>query len=69
MATIACPPVWQYVLVMGDDIRASIASLEKIGVYHYDQQSAAKMQELATYTEEVAKGLRERVEALTGWES
>jgi hypothetical protein len=63
-----CPPVWQYALIMGDDIRGSLAGLEKIGWYHYNQKDEAVMNELATYLEGVAQGIRMRVEGLTGWE-
>lgn len=65
----SCPPVWQYVLVMADDIQASLKSIRRIGEYHYTPEDEAKMQALAEYTETVAKTLRGMVEGLTGWES
>ena len=59
-----CPPVWQYILVMGDDISASVKSLAFIGQFH----KPADLEPLAQWLDQVAKEFRERVEELTGWE-
>jgi len=60
-----CTPVWQYILVMGDDINASVKSLATIGSFHKDSE----LQPLAKWLEKVAEDLRDKVENLTGWEN
>lgn len=64
-----CDKIWQYVLIMMDDIRGTLNGLEKIGWYHQAKNDQDQMNELAQYTEEVAEGLRSRAEKLTGWEA
>ena len=58
-----CPPVWQYLLVMSNELKGLSSGLQAIGQYHKPDE----LQELAVWLDEVVGELRTRVEKLTGW--
>lgn len=62
--TPECSAVWQYLLIMSDEITGLASGLQRIGEFHKDDE----LEPIAKWLDEVVNEFRERLENLTGWE-
>lgn len=60
-----CPPVWQYILIMADELTGLANGAKAIGGFH----KADELEPLAKVLEEAVEDVRDELEKLTGWES
>lgn len=60
-----CPPVWQYALIMTDELIGLANGIKTIGGFH----TAAELEPLAHVADKAVEDLRAELEKLTGWHS
>lgn len=61
---IACPPVWQYMLIMANDLKGIADGIIATG----GNWDYATQVEMVTFIDTFLEPLREKVEAATGWQ-
>ncbi len=61
--TPECPPVWQYILIMGQELIGLAKGAKLIGSFH----TAKELESLAKIADKAVEDIREELEKLTGW--
>lgn len=62
-ANDTCPPVWQYLLIMGQELIGLSKGAALIGGFH----TAKELEPLAQVADKAVEDIREELEKLTGW--
>lgn len=63
MSSPECPPVWQYLLIMGEELKGLANGAKMIGEFH----TAKELTPLAKVADKAVEDIREELEKLTGW--